>query len=261
MNILLTNDDGIFAPGLQALHARLASRHEVVVVAPDQERSAVGHGITLHHPLRALQVTLNAHFQGFAVSGTPADCIKLGIFDLLPQRPDLVVAGINPGANVGVNVNYSGTVAAAKEAALYGDTAAFVEELAETVFRRGLPRGTFLNVNVPNVPFADIAGTVVSRQSTGVLSDRFEKRTDPRNKAYYWSGADPQTFDDDPEIDGAALQGRRISITPIKCDMTDYESLEQLRHWRLRLQGCGTDPCRRNPDPEAEQGLEDRPSS
>lgn len=250
MNILLTNDDGIFAPGLQVLHARLASRHDVVVVAPDQERSAVGHGITLHHPLRAFQVTLNAHFKGFAVSGTPADCIKLGIYDLLAQRPDLVVAGINPGANVGVNVNYSGTVAAAKEAALYGlpaiavsvqgrevvnyeDVAAFTAELAQTVHRQGLPRGTFLNVNIPNLPFSEIAGTVVSRQGTRLLRDRFEKRTDPRNQAYYWSGSDPQVFDDDPQVDGAVLQGNRISITPIKCDMTDYETLEDLRHWRL----------------------------
>ena len=251
MRILLTNDDGISAPGLRVLQARLAARHEVVVVAPDQERSAVGHGITLHHPLRAFPVTLNAHFQGYAVSGTPADCVKLGLFDLLSQHPDLVVAGINPGANVGVNVNYSGTVAAAKEAALcgipaiavsiqgrevlnYEDAAAFVLELAETVFRQGLPRGTFLNVNIPNVPFAEIAGTVISRQGTRLLSDRFEKRTDPRDQAYYWSGSDPQTFEDDPEIDGAALEGNRISITPIKCDMTDYASLERLRDWRLR---------------------------
>jgi len=249
MKLLLTNDDGILAPGLQALHQRFARRHGVTVVAPDQERSAVGHGITLHHPLRAARVALNAHFEGYAVTGTPADCIKLGIFELMPDRPDLVIAGINPGANVGVNVNYSGTVAAAKEAALYGlpaiavsvqgrevvnydDAAAFTESLAETVLRQGLPRGTFLNVNIPNLPFADIAGPVVCRQGTGLLADRFEKRTDPRNRAYYWSGSDSQVFEDDPEADGAVLQGNRISITPIKCDMTDYDTLERLRHWR-----------------------------
>lgn len=258
MNILLTNDDGILAPGLQALHARLAPRHAVVVVAPDQERSAVGHGITLHHPLRALPVSLNAHFKGFAVSGTPADCVKLGIHDLLTLRPDLVLSGINPGANVGVNINYSGTVAAAKEAALCGlpaiavsvqgrevvnlaEVAAFTESLAETVCRQGLPRGTFLNVNIPNVPFAEIAGTVVSRQGTGFLEERFEKRTDPRDQVYYWSGRDPQVFEDDPEVDGSALRGNFISITPIKCDMTDYETLERLRGWRLRPDGDSAD--------------------
>jgi 5'-nucleotidase len=251
MNILLTNDDGIFAPGLQAMHQCLIARHEVVVVAPDQERSAVGHGITLHHPLRASRVALNAHFKGYAVSGTPADCIKLGMFALLAARPDLVLSGINPGANVGINVNYSGTVAAAKEAALYGlpaiavsvegrevvdyeGAAAFAESLAETVVRHGLPRGTFLNVNIPNRPFKDIAGTVISRQGIGLFEDRFEKRRDPRNKSYYWPGADPQIFDDDPHVDGTALKGNRISITPIKCDMTDYDTLERLRHWRWR---------------------------
>jgi 5'-nucleotidase len=249
MNILLTNDDGIYAPGLQALHQCLRSRHEVTVVAPDQERSAVGHGITLHHPLRASKVALNAHFQGYAVNGTPADCIKLGMVALLPTRPDLVLSGINPGANVGTNIHYSGTVAAAKEAALLGlpaiavsvqgravvnfdEAAAFAESLAERVLQQGLPQGTFLNVNIPNVPFRDISGTVISRQGTGRFDDRFEKRRDPRNRSYYWPGADSQVFDDDPEVDGAALQGNRISITPIKCDMTDYDALERLRRWR-----------------------------
>ena len=256
MNILLTNDDGIFAPGLQALHQRLASSHEVAVVAPDQERSAVGHGITLQHPLRASQVALNAHFQGYAVNGTPADCVKLGMHELLSSRPDLIVSGINPGANVGINLNYSGTVAGAKEAALcglpaiavsvqgrvvvnYEDAAAFTESLAETVMAQGLPRGTFLNVNIPNVPFADIAGTMICRQGTGLFADRFEKRRDPRDRIYFWPGSDTQVFDDDPEIDGAALRDNLISITPIKCDMTDYEVLEHLRHWGWNKSGGG----------------------
>ena len=240
MNILLTNDDGIFAPGLRALYKRFALRHAVIVVAPDQERSAVGHGITLHHPLRASQVALNAHYQGYAVNGTPADCVKLGIFELLP----------------GVNVNYSGTVAAAKEAALYGlpaiavsvqgrevvnydDVAAFTESLAETVLQEGLPRGTFLNVNVPNIPFEAISGTVPSRQGIGRLDDRFEKRTDPRNQAYYWSDVDSQVFEEAPDVDGTALGGNHISITPIKCDMTDYRALENLRRWRWLPPGTG----------------------
>ena len=224
---------------------------------PDQERSAVGHGITLHHPLRASHVSLNAHYQGYAVNGTPADCIKLGVFELLSARPDLVVSGINPGANVGVNVNYSGTVAAAKEAALYGlpaiavsvqgrevvnydDVAAFTETLAETVLQEGLPKGTFLNVNVPNLPFAAIDGTMPSRQGIGRLADHFEKRTDPRNQAYYWSGIDSQVFDGAPDADGAALADNCISITPIKCDMTDYEVLESLRRWRWTPKGIGS---------------------
>ena len=117
MNILLTNDDGIYAPGLAALYAHLAPDHSVAVIAPDREQSAVGHGITLNEPLRAHKVSIPNAFEGYAISGTPADCIKFGLLEFLKTKPDLVISGINPGANVGVNVNYSGTVAAAKEAA------------------------------------------------------------------------------------------------------------------------------------------------
>jgi 5'-nucleotidase len=120
MNVLLTNDDGIYAPGLEALYKHLAARHSVSVIAPDREQSAVGHGITLDKPLRTNRVFVNHAFQGYAVSGTPADCIKMGVLEILKSKPDIVISGINPGANVGVNINYSGTVAAAKEAALYG---------------------------------------------------------------------------------------------------------------------------------------------
>ncbi|MGD9198585.1 MAG: 5'/3'-nucleotidase SurE, partial [Desulfobacterales bacterium] len=120
MNILLTNDDGIYAPGLAALYRHLATENDVAVIAPDREQSAVGHGITLNKPLRAHKMTIPNAFEGYAVSGTPADCIKMGVLEILKTNPDLVISGINPGANVGVNINYSGTVAAAKEAALYG---------------------------------------------------------------------------------------------------------------------------------------------
>jgi 5'-nucleotidase len=249
MHILLTNDDGIHAPGLQALYRILETDHQVTVVAPDRERSAVGHAITLNEPLRADRVTLNAHGRGYAVNGTPADCVKLGVCAIMATPPDLVVSGLNPGANVGVNVNYSGTVAAAKEAALFGlpalaasvhsragryfeDAARRVAALAETVVRRRLPRGTFLNVNIPDLPYAEIAGIRLSRQGNGIFPDAFEKRTDPRNRAYYWQGCDRQVFDPDPEIDGCALAANYVSITPIKCDMTDYNALAQLQDWR-----------------------------
>ncbi|MFZ7128727.1 MAG: 5'/3'-nucleotidase SurE [Desulfobacterales bacterium] len=250
MNILLTNDDGIYAPGLMALVRHFGQRHRVTVVAPDRERSAVGHGITLHQPLRASRVTLPGGCEGFAVSGTPADCIKLGVVELLSERPDVVVSGINPGPNVGVNINYSGTVAAAKEAALYGlhalavsmasqddslfdGAAGFVETLAERVRQRGLPFGTFLNVNLPGLPIGTISGIRVSRQGIRTLSECFEKRTDPRNRTYYWQGADLQTFDASGDVDGHALEEDCISITPIKCDMTDYEVLKDLAQWDI----------------------------
>jgi len=250
MDILLTNDDGIHCAGLWALHGVLQRGHAVTVVAPDRERTAVSHGITLHQPLRAERVSLNGCGAGYAVNGTPADCIKFGILEILGRKPDLVVAGLNPGANVGVNINYSGTVAAAREAALGGlpaiaasiaggepyhyETAAeFVGRLSDRVGRRGLLPGTFLNVNVPNLPMPQIAGVRISRHGLSIFKEYLEKRVDPRNRTYYWQGADMQVFDEDLDIDGAALRRRYITITPIKCDMTDYESLSDLKQWGL----------------------------
>ena len=250
MNVLLTNDDGIYAQGLWALYNSFAKNHQVAVVAPDRERSAIGHAITLNQPLRATKISLNGEYSGYAVNGTPADCIKLGILEILPTRPDVVVAGINPGANVGANLNYSGTVAAAKEAALCGaigiavsiegpqteyfdDAALFVAQLGETVFSTGLPFGTFLNVNLPNRPLREIAGVQISRQGVELLTEYVDKRMDPRNRTYYWQGRDMQSFGEDPHIDGAALGQNFISITPVKCDMTDYRILEDLADWDL----------------------------
>ena len=250
MNVLLTNDDGIHAQGLWAVYNRLAGTHHVDVVAPDRERSAIGHAITLHQPLRATWISLNGGYSGYAVNGTPADCIKLSFAEILSKKPDVVIAGINAGANVGANLNYSGTVAAAKEAALcgtigiavsiegpevdyYDDAALFISQLCETVYEKGLPFGTFLNVNFPNRPLNEIAGVQISRQAVEVLSEYVEKRKDPRNRTYYWQGRDRQSFKDDLGIDGAVLNQRFISITPVKCDMTDYHMLEDLRGWDL----------------------------
>jgi len=250
VNVLLTNDDGIHAQGLWALYSSFAINHRTVVVAPDRERSAIGHAITLNQPLRATKISLSGEYSGYAVNGTPADCIKLAILEILPTRPDVVVAGINPGANVGANLNYSGTVAAAKEAALcgtigiavsiegphinfYDDAALFIAKLGETVFKKGLPFGTFLNVNLPNLPLEAIAGVQISRQGVALLAEYVDKRMDPRNRTYYWQGRDMQSFGEDSQIDGAALNQNFISITPVKCDMTDYRVLEDLAEWDL----------------------------
>ncbi len=248
MKLLLTNDDGIYAEGLWALHNRLSEKHTVSVIAPDRERSAVGHGITLNHPLRAETISVNGFGSGIAVSGTPADCVKLAIVSLLDSRPDMVISGINPGANIGVNLSYSGTVSAAKEAAHYGipaiaasihgrtgrhydDASKFISELAEKVIKKGLPFGTFLNVNLPDLPIGDMAGVRISRQAVSMLSETFEKREDPRGQHYYWQGCDSQTVFDHPETDGAALCSNYISITPVKCDMTDYDTMNELKGW------------------------------
>lgn len=250
MNILLTNDDGIHFEGLWALYQRFSENHNVTVIAPDRERSAVGHGITLNEPIRAAQVVVNGGYSGYAVSGTPADCVKLGLLELLDSKPDMVIAGINPGANVGININYSGTVAAAKEAALYGvaamavsmqghqtnhydDAARFILKLTEKVFTKTLPPGTFLNVNLPNKTIKNIAGIRMSQQGLPLPFEYFDRRQDPRNRTYYWQGSDTQQFENNPDIDGTALADDFITITPIKCDMTDYHVLEALKKWEF----------------------------
>ena len=248
MKILLTNDDGIHAEGLRTLYDLLIPKHSITVVAPDRERSAVGHGITLDRPIRAEKIILNGGWEGFAVSGTPADCIKLAVVEIMKVKPDIVISGINPGANVGVNINYSGTVAAAREAALYGipaiavsvqaqtpktyiEIAEFIRLFAEDIGRKGMPSGTFLNINFPDTPLGQIAGVRISRQGITLFSEYFEKRKDPRNRTYYWQGSDVQPISDEPDNDGDALNRNYISITPIKCDVTDYNSLDALKSW------------------------------
>jgi 5'-nucleotidase len=250
MNILLTNDDGIYAPGLEALYRRLVDRHSVSVIAPDREQSAVGHGITLNQPLRVNPVSINNAFQGYAVSGTPADCIKMGVLEILDSKPDMVISGINPGANVGININYSGTVAAAKEATLYGilamsvsihsrevqfydEAAIFIEALAEDAYANGLPFGTFLNVNIPNRPLKEIAGIRISRLDMDFFPEFIDKRMDPRRRTYYWQGCDSLPAGKSTDIDGSALCKDFISITPIKCDHTDYRVLETMKRWKI----------------------------
>ena len=253
MNILLTNDDGIYFEGIWSLQKILNKKHHVTVVAPDRERSAIGHAITLHAPLRVIKMSINGSGPCWAVSGTPVDCIKLGILEILKKKPDMVISGINPGANVGININYSGTVSAAKEATLYGiaaiavsmegndtahydDAAGFIEKLIEKVAHKGLDFGTFLNVNFPNLSMFDIAGVRICRQNTALYSEYIEKRIDPRNKTYYWQGFDTTPCENESDLDSTAVNRKYISITPIKCDMTDYQTIEKLKDWNHDFQ-------------------------
>jgi len=254
MNILLTNDDGIHADGLWAMERALSGQHNVFVVAPDKERSAIGHSITLAHPLRVNRVKTNGGW-GYAVNGTPADCVKLAIREILEEIPDMVVSGINPGANVGINLNYSGTVSAAKEAALMGVPAIaiskdmplnddyslvtdFISDLIDKVVRNGLPRTTFLNVNIPDCSLEHIQGVRITRQGSAPpisIKGGFHRRVDPRNEVYYWQGVERQAFEEEADSDGAALCVNCISVTPVQCDMTDYESIETLKAWDFGL--------------------------
>ena len=252
MAILLTNDDGIQAQGLWALYDRFAPSHRITVVAPDRERSAVGHAITLHAPIRADVVSINGAKRAYAVDGTPADCIKLAVAELVEQEPDLVISGINPGANVGVNINYSGTLAAAREATLYGipalavsiqgkspayydDAAAFVEKLVTEIEHKGMPQGTLLNVNVPDLPRQQLKGVRLSRQGDEHFKESLEKRLDPRRRPYYWHGAYTPEPVGDADVDAVVLAGDYISITPLRCDATDYDHLGALKAWNLGI--------------------------
>jgi 5'-nucleotidase len=244
MNILLTNDDGYRAPGILALYHTLAGDHEVVLAAPDRERSAIGHGITLNQPLRVDEVDLMGGGRGFAVAGTPADCVKLGLAHLCSTRPDLVISGINAGSNTGININYSGTAGAAREAALnhlpslavsiqYGRAmdfqgmANFVGERLNQVMDLDLTSGIFLNINGPCIPMDQVRETRITCQADNNLSNEMDCREDPRGRHYFWYGGMPPSSPV-PGTDEHALAEGCVSITPIQCDMTAYSVLDHL---------------------------------
>lgn len=253
MKILLCNDDGVHAEGIWALQKRLAEKHAVEVVAPDRERTAASHAITLHAPIRFDRIAINGRGHAYAVSGTPADCVKLALTAILDGRPDMVISGINPGANIGVDINYSGTFAAAREATFFGipslavsiaakrpscydEVAEFILKFSEVVWREGLPRGTLLNINVPDLPMARLRGVRFCKQHIGLLNQGMEKRVDPRDRAYYWYGTNVSVQEGDPELDVVALGNRYIAITPIKCDMTDYQLFQSCKEWNIPIE-------------------------
>jgi 5'-nucleotidase len=249
--ILLTNDDGIDAPGLHALYLELKDFGEVTVVAPSSERSAVGHAITLSDPLRVDSHKKDGSFFGFAVNGTPADCVKIACGAILSKMPDMVISGINLGPNTGINTIYSGTVSAATEGSILGISsfaislgtfqepdfryaAKFGRYLAEKLIGKALPRGVFLNVNVPACQEKEIKGVQVTRMSLAVYKEKYDKRIDPRGRIYYWLTGQRNNFETELSVDVAALRANRISITPIHYDLTRYDFLKKLDQWQLR---------------------------
>ncbi len=253
MKILLTNDDGIFADGIYALFREMKQLGDVIAIAPASEQSAVGHAITLWNPLRINQVNRHGEFFGYAVNGTPADCVKLAVHAIMDERPDVIVSGINLGANIGTAVIYSGTVSAATEGTILGIpsiaislatfsnpdfsfSARFARNLAEKILEKGgLPKGTLLNVNVPALPESEIAGVEITCNSDSRFEDIFEKRLDPRKRVYYWSAGVEQTYDMRPGTDSAALRANRVSVTPIHFDMTAHAHLEAIQSWGISL--------------------------
>lgn len=256
MNILLTNDDGIYADGISAMYqALLKAGHQVNVVAPSSERSAVGHAITVSDPLKVSFVEVEGRIAGHAVEGTPADCVKLAVNAMFENKPELVISGINRGANTGNHIIYSGTVSAATEATMFGIpsiavslavtfanrmnsdfsyAAQFGARLCDTVRQQGgLPEGTLLNVNVPACAAAEVRGVRIARQARFHHKDEYEARTDPLGRTYYWLKMEEVLVSDPPEedVDFRLLRSGYVVVCPIHYDLTDYTMLEGLKKW------------------------------
>ena len=253
IKILLTNDDGISAEGLNALYKQLKSLGDVLIVAPDGQRSAISHAITLLNPIRCKKLYKNRKLFGYALSGYPADCVKFAKNVLFENAlPDLVVSGINLGPNEGCSVHYSGTVAGAREGALlgvpsiavslnafsdpdYSYAAKFTRKLAQKVLAdANFPSGSFLNVNVPNCPASEIQGVKFTRQGLIPIHGSFKKYQDPHEIDYYWmTGEAPKSRRDEGD-DIFALNQNYITVTPIQTDSTDYELLNRMQNWTIK---------------------------
>jgi len=243
-SILLCNDDGIHAPGISVLHKAVRHLGDLRVVAPDVERSAAGHAITLSEPIKSTPVEKNGLFFGDAIGGTPADCIKLSVCALMKEAPpDLVLSGINLGSNTGISVIYSGTVSAATESVILGiPGVAFslctyvdpqwemaewvVAELIEKLIKNPLPPGILLNVNLPNLPYEKIKGIRITRMGRSRFIEEFHKRLDPQGRTYYWLDGALEVHDEGDDVDIHAVRDGYVSITPIHLDFTAHEHLK-----------------------------------
>ncbi len=248
MRILLTNDDGIYAAGIIALKKTLEEIGEVVVVAPEGERSGVSHSITWAHPLRVRKVYVENELFGYAVSGSPADCVKMAVMEIMPEPPDMVVAGINLGANVGIHVLYSGTVAAAIEGSILGlpsvavsiDVSGYTDleyaaiigrDVIKQVTKHRLPRCTLINVNVPSVKREEIKGIRLTHQCTRGFEESVDRRKDPGGSTYYWLVGGLEVAVEEAGTDIESVNDGYISITPLCYDLTDNGLLKGLGSW------------------------------
>jgi 5'-nucleotidase len=249
VKILISNDDGVHAPGLAALAHALGKMADITVVAPDRNRSGVSNSLTLENPLRV--VTASNGF--YSVTGTPTDCVHLAVTGLLKEMPDIVVSGINEGSNLSDDVLYSGTVAAATEGrflglpsvaislagprCVYYDTAAQIAKLVvERIRETPLTTNTILNVNVPDMPFAELKGIQVTRLGTRHVAEPTVKSTDPRGRKIYWVGLPGPEQDAGPGTDFYAVNSGYVSVTPLQLDLTHYKMMDELSNWVLPLQ-------------------------
>jgi 5'-nucleotidase len=250
LKILVSNDDGIDSAGIHALVNSLKEIADVTVVAPHKEQSAVGHAITMQTPLRVFEYHRDGKFFGYAIDGTPADCVKIGIRNIMNEYPDLMVSEINHGSNTAVNIIYSGTVSAAREAAImdvpsmavsvtshsvndFSFAAEIAKKLALEIHKRGIPKGTMLNVNVPNLPKSEIAGIQITMQGKSKWDDVYEKRVDPYGRNYYWLTGNLIELDDSIEYDQIAIKNNYVSVTPVHFDLTDYDMYKKMKSWNV----------------------------
>ncbi len=253
-NILVSNDDGIEAPGLQRLVEELNSFANVYVSAPYRQQSAVGHSITIFYPLRTYEHMKDGKFFGIAVEGTPADAVKIGVLHFFKDvKFDLVVSGINHGANTAINIIYSGTVSAATEGTILGipsialslttfskvdfiDASKIATKIVKQIWDDDdikIHEGTLLNINIPNVPADEIKGVKITKQGKSYWEDAFEVRADPNGRDYYWLTGKMVYKDESTEFDIAAVKENYVSITPLHYDLTDYSTYEETKNWKL----------------------------
>ena len=253
--ILVTNDDGITAPGMRALIEVMKELGEVVVVAPDKPQSAMGHAITINNTLFINKISaVNSEVVEYSCSGTPVDCVKMAVSEILHRKPDLCVSGINHGSNSSINVIYSGTMSAAVEAGIEGipaigfslqdfgwnadfePTKKFVKTIASQVLSKGLPDGVLLNVNFPKLPEDQIKGIKVCRQAKASWKESFDKRQTPHGRDYYWLTGEFVNEDKGEDTDEWALEHGYISLVPVQFDLTAHHAMQQLNTWNLNEQ-------------------------
>ncbi len=251
--IVVTNDDGITAPGIKALMEVAATLGEIIVIAPDKPQSGVGHAITLNSTLRINKVQLNYGLKGFSCSGTPVDCIKLALNEIVPRKPDLIVSGINHGSNCSINVIYSGTMSAAIEGVLEGipsvgfslldysieaDFSAskkVAKKIIKAILKNKLPKNVCLNVNIPKLREEEIMGIKICRQAIANWEEKFDKRLDPSGKEYYWLTGEFKNYDKGNDTDVWALKNNYVSVVPTQIDLTAYTAIEKLKKWKFDI--------------------------
>lgn len=250
--ILVTNDDGITAPGIRTLIEIMSEFGEVVVFAPDKPQSATGHAITINNTLYLNKISAdNAKISEYSCSGTPVDCVKFAVNEILKQKPDLCVSGINHGSNSSINVIYSGTMSAAVEAGIegipaigfslsdydwnadFGPTKKFIRKIALEVLANGLPKGVVLNVNFPKLAEKELKGIKICRQAKAMWIEKFDKRATPQGKDYYWLTGEFVNLDKGEDTDEWALENGYVSVVPVQFDLTAHHAIQELNSWKL----------------------------